>query len=36
MFKLNFLKTGTRDQIANIHFFIDEAREFQKKVCFIE
>ena len=28
---------GTRDQIANIHWFIDKAREFQKNIyCFID
>ena len=25
---------GTRDQIANIHWIIEKAREFQKKICF--
>ena len=30
--------TGTRDQIANIHWIIDKAREFQKNIyfCFID
>ena len=29
---------GTRDQIANIHWIIKKAREFQKKIyfCFID
>ena len=27
---------GTRDQIANIHWIIEKAREFQKKSCFID
>ena len=27
---------GTRDQIANIHWIIDKAREFQKIVSFID
>ena len=30
---------GTRDQIANIHWLIEKAREFQKKniyFCFLE
>ena len=29
---------GTRDQIANVHWIIKKAREFQKKIyfCFIE
>ena len=29
---------GTRDQIANIHWIIDNAREFQKNIyfCFID
>ena len=38
MFKLNFLKIGTRDQIANICWIIKKAREFQKNIyfCFID
>ena len=27
---------GTRDQIANICWIIEEAREFQKNICFID
>ena len=27
--------SGTRDQIANIHWIIEKAREFQKNICFI-
>ena len=27
---------GTRDQIANIRWVIEKAREFQKNVCFID
>ena len=27
---------GTRDQIANIHWIIEKAREFQKYICFID
>ena len=27
---------GTRDQIANIHWIIEKARELQKNVCFID
>ena len=39
MFKLvlkNF--RGTRDQIANIHWIVEKAREFQKNIyfCFID
>ena len=26
---------GSRDQIANIHWIIEKAREFQKNFCFI-
>ena len=26
---------GTRDQIANIHWIIEKARNFQKNICFI-
>ena len=38
MFQFGFRKVrGTRDQIANIHWIIKEAREFQKNIyfCFI-
>ena len=27
---------GTRDQIANIRWIIEKAREFQKNMCFID
>ena len=27
---------GTRDEIANMHWIIEKAREFQKNICFIE
>ena len=27
---------GTRDQIANIHWIIKKAREFQENICFID
>ena len=27
---------GTKDQIANIHWIIKKAREFQKNTCFID
>ena len=27
---------GTRDQISNIHWIIEKAREFQKNICFID
>ena len=27
---------GTRGQIANIHWIIEKAREFQKNICFID
>ena len=29
---------GTRDQIANVHFIMEKAREFQKNIyfCFID
>ena len=39
MFKLVFRKDrGTRDQIANIRWIIEKAREFQKNIyfCFID
>ena len=37
MFKLDLEGRGTRDQIANIHWIIIKAREFQKNTyfCFI-
>ena len=25
---------GTRNQMANVHWIIEEAREFQKSICF--
>ena len=28
--------SGIRDQIANIHWLIEKAREFQKNICFID
>ena len=37
IFVLDFQKSrGTRDQIANIHWIIKKAREFQKNFCFID
>ena len=39
MFKLDLEKArGTRDQIANIRWIIEKAREFQKNIyfCFID
>ena len=38
MYKLDLQKgRGTRDQIANIHWIIEKAREFQKNIyCFID
>ena len=27
---------GTRDQISNIHWIMETAREFQKNICFID
>ena len=38
MFKLVLEKTGTRDQIANIHWIIEKSREFQRNIysCFID
>ena len=27
---------GTKDQIANIHWITEKAREFQKNICFID
>ena len=35
MFKLVPQGRGTRDQIANIHWIIEKAREFQKNIYFI-
>ena len=38
MFKLVLTDRGTRDQIANICWIIEKAREFQKNIyfCFID
>ena len=36
MYKLDLEKTGIRDQIANIHWIIEKAREVQKKFCFVD
>ena len=37
MFKLDLEKPEeTRDQIANIHWIIEKAREFQNNICFID
>ena len=36
MFKLVLEKAEERDQIANIHWIIDKAREFQKNFWFID
>ena len=38
MFKLDLEKTGTGDQIANICWIIEKAREFQNNIyfCFID
>ena len=39
MFQAGFRKgRGTRDQIANIHWIMEKAREFQKNIyfCFID
>ena len=27
---------GTRDQLANIRWIVEKAREFQKNICFID
>ena len=37
MYKLGFEEGGTRDQIANICWIMEKAREFQKNIyfCFI-
>ena len=34
MFKLDLKKAKPRDQIANIHWIIEKAREFQKNIYF--
>ena len=38
MFKRFTKGRGTRDQIANIHWIIEKAREFQKNIyfCFVD
>ena len=37
MFKLDLFREGrgTRDQIANIRWIMEKAREFQKNICFV-
>ena len=27
---------GTRDQIVNMHWIIEKAKEFEKNICFID
>ena len=34
MYKLGLEKGGMRDQIANIHWIMEKAREFQKNIYF--
>ena len=34
MFKMGLEKAGELDQIANIHWILEKAREFQKKIYF--
>ena len=34
IFKLYLHKSGIKDQIANIHWIIEKAREFQKNIYF--
>ena len=36
MFNAGFGKRGIRDQIANMHWITEKAREFQKNICLIE
>ena len=38
MYRLDLEKAGIRDQIANIHWITEKAREFQKNIyfCFID
>ena len=37
MFKLDWEKAEEpRGQIANVHWIIEKAREFQKNICFID
>ena len=36
VFKLELEKAEEPDQIANIHWIIEKAREFQKNICFID
>ena len=36
MFKLGLEVRGTRDQIDNIRWIMEKAREFQKNICFID
>ena len=36
MYKLDLEKIGTRDQIANICWITENAREFQENICFTD
>ena len=36
MYKLDLQKTGTRDHIVKICWFIEKPREFEKNFCFID
>ena len=36
MYELDLQKTGTRDHIVKIFWFIEKAREFEKNFCFID
>ena len=36
MCKVDLKDRGIRDQIANIHWIKEKAREFQKNICFID
>ena len=36
MYKMDLEKAEEPDQITNIHWIIEKAREFQKNICFID
>ena len=36
MCKVDLKDKGIRDQIANIHWIKEKAKEFQKNICFID
>ena len=36
MFKLELNKTEARNQVENVYWIIEKAKELKKKICFID